>query len=93
MKKEKLSLNGIKNVLSRTELKNIMAGSSGGGSGTGGSCGTVQLLPPQPFQCHDTTGFVLGTIYSGYCNSNPCGTVLATCKMSFPNTSYATGQC
>jgi len=27
MKKQKLSLNGIKNVLSRTEMKQIMAGS------------------------------------------------------------------
>jgi len=30
MKIEKLSLNGIKNVLSRAELKKIMAGSGGG---------------------------------------------------------------
>jgi len=33
MKIEKLSLNGIKNVLSRAELKKIMAGSGGGGPG------------------------------------------------------------
>ena len=31
MKIEKLNLNGIKNALSRTELKKIMAGSGGGG--------------------------------------------------------------
>jgi len=31
MKKEKLNLKGIRNVLSRNELKEIMAGSGGGG--------------------------------------------------------------
>ncbi|MES2109050.1 MAG: hypothetical protein V4577_09900 [Bacteroidota bacterium] len=31
MKKEKLNLKGIKNALSRGELKEIMAGSGGGG--------------------------------------------------------------
>jgi len=31
MKSEKLSLTGIKNMLSRAELKRIMAGSAGGG--------------------------------------------------------------
>ncbi|MDB5016221.1 MAG: hypothetical protein JWQ84_1053 [Mucilaginibacter sp.] len=36
MKKERLSLNAIKNVLSRAELKKIMAGGSGGGGSTGG---------------------------------------------------------
>jgi hypothetical protein len=93
MKKERMSLKSIKNVLSRAEMKNIMAGSgSGGGSGSG-TCGNVQLLPMMPFACHDRTGFVLGTIYSGYCNSNPCGTVFVTCQMSFPHTSYATGVC
>jgi hypothetical protein len=40
MKTEKLSLKGIKNVLSRAELKKVMAGGSGGGNcvGTGGGC-------------------------------------------------------
>jgi hypothetical protein len=33
MKTEKLSLKGIKSVLSRRELKRIMAGGSGGGGG------------------------------------------------------------
>lgn len=31
MKMQKLSLKGVKNVLSRAEMKNIMAGSGGGG--------------------------------------------------------------
>lgn len=34
MKTEKLSLNGIKNVLSRAEMKKVMAGSGGCVSGT-----------------------------------------------------------
>jgi hypothetical protein len=38
MKKEKLSLKGIKNVLSRDEMKMIMAGSGGGGCAIGGPC-------------------------------------------------------
>jgi hypothetical protein len=32
MKKQRMSLNSIKNVLSRAEMRNIMAGSNGGGS-------------------------------------------------------------
>jgi hypothetical protein len=39
MKTEKLSLKGIKTVLSRRELKKIMAGGSGPGGG-GGQCST-----------------------------------------------------
>jgi hypothetical protein len=39
MKTEKLSLKSIKNVLSRAEMKTIMAGSDGGGGGTGGGSG------------------------------------------------------
>ncbi len=43
MKIEKLSLGSVKNVLSRAELKKIMAGSGGtggtGGGGTGGGTG------------------------------------------------------
>lgn len=44
MKKEKLSLLGIKNLLSRTEHKKILAGSGGVGCLKGGSC------PEQPIQ-------------------------------------------
>ncbi|WP_219226917.1 hypothetical protein [Pedobacter antarcticus] len=36
MKIEKLSLSNVKNVLSRAELKSIMAGSGSGGGGGGG---------------------------------------------------------
>jgi hypothetical protein len=47
MKKEKLSLGNIKNALSRAELRNIMAGSSGsGGGGGGGGCPNLGLAIP-----------------------------------------------
>lgn len=39
MKFEKLSLASVKNVLSRAELRKIMAGSGTGGTGTGGGGG------------------------------------------------------
>jgi len=42
MKREKLSLKGIKNVLSRTEMKKIMAGSSSGPNCCWCNNGTVQ---------------------------------------------------
>jgi len=42
MKIEKLSLNGIKNVLSRAELKKIMAGSGSGPNCCWCNNGTVQ---------------------------------------------------
>jgi hypothetical protein len=52
MKKERLSLNAIKNVLSRTELKKIMAGSTGNCSycGPGGYnyCACYYLNYPTP---------------------------------------------
>jgi hypothetical protein len=40
MKKEKLSLKGIKNVLSRIEMKRIMAGSGGTCATYGQQCGS-----------------------------------------------------
>jgi len=43
MKIQKLSLSGIKNVLSRAELKTIMAGSGGGGGGGGGSLAALMV--------------------------------------------------
>jgi len=57
MKIEKLSLRNVKNVLSRAELKQIMAGSGGGGGGGGGT-------PP-------TTGGGSGGCVTtgGYCNN------------------------
>lgn len=39
MKTQKMNFKNIKNVLSRSEMKKIMAGSSGGSGGTGGSGG------------------------------------------------------
>jgi len=59
MKIEKLSLNGIKNMLSRTELKKIMAGSGGGcvgGCGGNNTCCACEIdvyegppPPPPPY--------------------------------------------
>lgn len=47
MKKEKLSLKGIKNVLSRSEMKKIMAGSGYGAPSCcvcySPSCGSLQI--------------------------------------------------
>lgn len=58
MKIEKLSLSNVKNVLSRAELKSIMAG-----SGTGGDGGS-------PFPPGGTGSGACGTHYS-YCISGP----------------------
>ncbi|WP_143007922.1 hypothetical protein [Pedobacter antarcticus] len=58
MKIEKLSLSNVKNVLSRAELKSIMAG-----SGTGGDGGS-------PFTPGGTGSGACGTHYS-YCISGP----------------------
>jgi len=45
MKTEKLSLKSIKNVLSRAEMKKIMAGSGGGNcAGGNATCGWVDGL-------------------------------------------------
>jgi len=38
MRTEKLSLKNIKNVLSRSEMKRVMAGSGGGGCNYGSAC-------------------------------------------------------
>ncbi|MFC0513595.1 hypothetical protein ACFFGT_05260 [Mucilaginibacter angelicae] len=60
MKKEKLSLSGIKNVLSRAELKKIMAGSSnrcdycGAGGYVCCACYFNGHLSLKGAYCHDT---------------------------------------
>jgi len=62
---EKLSLASVKNVLSRAELKKIMAGSgggSGGGGGTGGDGG----------DCTNACGGTLGPCSTGPCTSVAC---------------------
>ncbi|HVW12401.1 MAG TPA: hypothetical protein VHB54_01180 [Mucilaginibacter sp.] len=51
MKKDKLSLKGIKNVLSRDEMKMIMAGSGSGGPGGSGGCGQGCYLNAGPLGC------------------------------------------
>lgn len=61
MKKEKLSLGSIKNVLSRAEMKKIMAG-SGNCNLRGGACGPyTQAVCCSGLQC-----VVVGT-NPGYC--------------------------
>lgn len=65
MQTEKLSLKGITNVLSRRELKKIMAG-SGGGGGNGYGCGQG---------CYTDHGFCqCGSCVSTY------GTLIGTCQ-------------
>jgi hypothetical protein len=59
MKTEKLSLKSIKNVLSRAELKKIMAGSGGG-------CNTC-VSPNECCECLDNHGNPTGT-YVSYCS-------------------------
>ena len=61
MKKEKLSLKSIKNVLSRAEMKTIMAGS---GSGPGG-CAEYQQV------CGGATG--TSCCQGFFCNGAPGG--------------------
>jgi hypothetical protein len=61
MKKQRMSLNSIKNVLSRAEMRNIMAGSGGGGSSGHGcsnsSCTVYDGIYTYPGLC--------GTGYGG----------------------------
>jgi hypothetical protein len=93
MKPEKLSLKGIKNVLSRGEMKQVMAGSGGdGGSGGGGGC-TYYIIPAATFYCHDSTGYILGTATTNCC-SNTAGALQACQNATYPAyTSYVTGPC
>jgi len=66
MKTEKLSLSGIKNVLSRAELKKIMAGS--GGLSCGSTCDDLGRDPGCPSNC------LCGIITSGQGKgSESCG--------------------
>jgi hypothetical protein len=89
MKTEKLSLKGIKNVLGRADLKKIMAGSGGGN--LGGSGCTPYIQPEATFYCHDSTGYVLGSIYTNCCSSTP--QALTSCQVTYAYTTYVTGPC
>jgi hypothetical protein len=66
MKTQKLNLRSIKNVLSRSEMKTIMAGSGGGGGGTGNcsttTCVFIMGVPGNPVCCAGLT-----------CYNNPNG--------------------
>ena len=74
MKIQKLSLKSIKNVLSRTEMKEIMAG-SGGGTGGGGSGGGGCPIPCAPncntsvlIYCYGSGGTYQGQVLGYTCN-------------------------
>ncbi|MGY4536244.1 mevalonate kinase [Mucilaginibacter sp. UYNi724] len=70
MKITKLSLSNVKNVLSRAELKNIMAGSSGpGGGGTGGGSGGC--IPRGQGYCSSQGPYCCSGLY--------CYTLTGTC--------------
>ena len=74
MKKEKLSFKGIKNVISRDELKNIMAGSGPGTPGGGGGGTPPGCQPCMPsctnvlVYCADSNGASIGTILATTCD-------------------------
>jgi hypothetical protein len=72
MKREKLSLKSIKNVLSRTELKNIMAGSTGGGGGSGGGGCPIPCAPncinSILVYCRNSLGQNIGNVLGTTCN-------------------------
>ena len=69
MKTEKISLANIQGKLSRNEMKNIMAGSGGGGTCYDGSGG---CLTGNACQIDGVDGFCLHISNQGHCN---CGTI------------------
>jgi len=90
MKKEKLNLRSIATVLSRKELKTIMAGSTSGGGGTP-DCNII--FPAASFACHDSTGYVLGHAMTRCCSYQQ-GALDACNHVTYPAlTSYVTGPC
>jgi hypothetical protein len=89
MKIERLNLKGIKNALNKDELKKIMAG-SGTGTGTGGTGCTWQCTP-QTLYCHDSTGYILGTVSEiTFCSYNVCA--LPVCQEHYGTTHSVTGS-
>jgi hypothetical protein len=68
MKKEKMSLDKMRkvlnNVLSREEMKEVMAGSGGGGGGICGSCWDESV--GQGAYCYGTSGA------NCWCGGSPC---------------------
>jgi hypothetical protein len=89
MKKQKLSLSGVKNALGRNEMRNIMAGSGGGNQG-GSGC-SPNITPEQTFYCHDSSGYTLGSIYTNCCSSTP--QALQQCQVTWAYTTKVTGPC
>jgi hypothetical protein len=93
MKVEKLSLKGIKNVLSRAELKRIMAGSSGGGGGGGGGC----PIPCAPncntlveLSCRNSSG-ILGNVDGYTCNKE--GQIQECYQAGYTTTTFVVSDC
>lgn len=74
MKTKSLSFDGIKNALSRKELKEIMAGSgTGGGGGSGGGGGCPIACAPNcdsivVISCR-TSSQILGNVDGNTCNA------------------------
>jgi hypothetical protein len=72
MRTKKLSFKAIKNSLSRTELRNIMAGSGGGGSGGGGGSCPIPCAPncnnSVLIYCRNSSGVTVGTVLGNTCN-------------------------
>jgi|GEM_PF-2562990 len=94
MKTKKLSLKGIKNQLSREELKQITAGSSGSGGGTGGGGCPIPCAPncnnSVLIFCHNAAGTNLGTVLGDTCNQ--FGQV-QECARVYPTTTWAQSDC
>jgi hypothetical protein len=78
MKSEKLSLKGIKNVLSRAELKKIMAGSGGG-------CTGCSPDNNGPFCCSCYSGQYPSAPYHLSCIGD-CSTY---CRINYPSLPFA----
>jgi hypothetical protein len=81
METERLSLKSIKNVLSRAEMKKIMAGSGGG-------CGTCNDISVVCCSCY--TGQYPSSPYFIYCGGHTCS---AFCESTIPGTTGAHVSC
>ncbi|MDB5136129.1 MAG: hypothetical protein JWP37_2732 [Mucilaginibacter sp.] len=93
---KKLSFKDISNVLSRAELKNIMAGSSGGGPGGGGGGGGCPI-PCAPncnnsvlIYCRNSSGANIGTVLGNTCDHEG---QLQECWRVYPTTVSTNSDC
>lgn len=86
MKTEKLNLKSIKNVLSRAEMKKIMAGSGGGGTGGTDSCPVNTPV----YSCYDASTGNVWTV-EWCCGPGPNYVGPVTCSF-IGKTPAASGQ-